>query len=360
MRMFSVLVSILALCCVGCSHEKHNTHENTRFLVSNPIEKDTVIYKEYVCQIRSARHIDIRALEKGYLQKIYVDEGQLVNQGAMMFQIMPLIYQAEMEKAKAEANFAEIEYQNTRRLADSSIVSANELALAESRLAKAKAELALAKAHLDFTQIKAPFNGIVDRFHVREGSVVDESDLITTLSDNRKMWVYFNVPEAEYLEYAQRGAKKGMQQVKLQLANGELFTESGLVETIEADINNETGNIAFRATFSNPDGLLRHGATGNILMAVKLSKAILIPQKATFEILDKKYVYVVDESGVIHSREITVEVELPHLYAVKSGLNRNEKILVEGLRKVKNQQKIEADFRSFSSIMSELNDLHAE
>jgi membrane fusion protein (multidrug efflux system) len=124
----------------------------------------------------------LRALERGYLQNIYVDEGKTVRKGQTMFQIMPLLYRAELQKAEAEANYAEIEYLNTKQLADSNVVSKNELLLAKAKLNKAKAELALAQVHLGFTEIKAPFNGIMDRFQVRLGSLLDEGDLLTTLS----------------------------------------------------------------------------------------------------------------------------------------------------------------------------------
>src|SRR5690606_7637464 len=126
---------------------------------------DTLVFHEYVCQIKSIQHIELRTLERGYLQNIYIDEGQSVKKGQLMFKIMPLIYQADLQKAKAEVNFAEIEYLNTKNLADSHIVSRNELALAKAKLDKAKAELTLAKTHLDFTEIRAPFDGITGRFN---------------------------------------------------------------------------------------------------------------------------------------------------------------------------------------------------
>jgi membrane fusion protein (multidrug efflux system) len=345
---------------MSCKHDEHEEHDDTKFIVTSPLKKDTLIFNEYVCQIRSVQHIEVRALEKGYLQNIYVDEGQLVRKGQLMFQVMPNVYQAEMEKAQAEMKFAEIEYSNTKRLADSSIVSPNELALSESRLTKTKAELALAQAHLGFTRISAPFDGIMDRFHVREGSLIDEGELLTTLSDNRKMWIYFNVPEAEYLDYIMKAKSEKPLEVKLEMANKQIFDQTGIVETIEADFNNETGNIAFRATFRNPKGILRHGETGNILMPVPLKDALIIPQKATFEILDKKYVFVVDEHNIVKSRQITIGTEVPHLYVVTEGLTENDKILVEGLRKVKNNEKIKYDFLSLPRIVSDLNHLHAE
>ena len=182
---------VISLCALlfhtGCESKKEEKEEEVKFLVTSPLQKDTLVTKEYVAQIHAISHIELRALEKGYLQKIYVDEGQSVKQGQLMFQIMPMIYEAETQKAQAEANFAEIEYKNTKSLADSNVVSKNELALGKAKFDKAKAELGLAQAHLGFTQIRAPFNGIMDHFQGRLGSLVNEGDLLTTLSENSKM-----------------------------------------------------------------------------------------------------------------------------------------------------------------------------
>lgn len=360
MRKVSILTLLAAIILVSCHNGEHGKHEDTKFIVTSPIRKDTVVYNEYVCQIHSIQHIEIRALEKGYVENIYVDEGQLVKKGTLMFQVMPRIYEAEAQRAMAEVNFAEIEYQNTKNLADSNIVSQNELALSKARLDKSKAEASLAQAHLGFTRIRAPFDGIMDRFQVRLGSLVDEGDLLTTLSDNSKMWVYFNVPEAEYLQYIRRAKQKNSLKVKLEMADKKVFAHEGVVETIEADFNNETGNIAFRATFPNPDRILRHGETGNILMPSVLDDAILIPQKATFEILDKKFVFVVGNDGLVQTRQITVGKEMPHVYQVVDGLTLDDKILVEGLRKVKNNHKIKFDFVDQKGILAQLQQLHAE
>lgn len=276
-----------------------------------------------------------------------------------MFRIMPRLYQAELEIAKAEAEFAEIEYKNTKILADSNIVSPNELALAKAKFNKANAELSLAQVHLSFTEVRAPFDGIMDRFQVRLGSLVDEGELLTTLSDNSEMWVYFNVPEAEYLNYKTNKKPDSYLNVKLQMANGQMFEHPGLVKTIEADFNNETGNIAFRATFPNPDGLLRHGETGNIKVPVALNDALIIPQKATFEILDKKYVFVIDEEHKVRQRKITVANELPHIYVIADGLEEGDKILLEGLRKVRDGHEIHYEYVEPETAMKEL-DLYTE
>lgn len=360
MTKLSVLYCIASIFIISsCKHEEHHKEAESTFLATSPIIKDTVSYQEYVCQIHAIQHIELRSLEKGYLQNIYVDEGQFVKKGTLMFKIMPLVYQAEAQTAQAEANYAEIEYLNTKALADRNIVSKNELALAKARLDKAKAELTLAQTHLGFTEIKAPFDGIMDHFAVRLGSLLDEGELLTTLSDNSKMWVYFNVPEAEYLNYVSNKSDQSTL-VKLRMANGQEFEQPGKVETIEADFNNETGNIAFRATFANLKGILRHGETGDILMPVRVKNAMIIPQKATFEVLDKKFVFVIDKDNVVRSREIEIKSEMSHIYIVSDGLKTDDKILIEGLRKVKNGEKIKWKFVDQNMVISELNNLHVE
>ena len=337
MKIMSMLLLLGAGAIFGgtsCSEAKKEKEEKIKLLVTSPLRKDTTVAKTYVAQVHAIQHIDIRALEKGYLEKTFVDEGQHVQQGQLMFQIKPLIYKAELQKAQAEANFVDIEYQNTKQLADKNVVSKSELALAKAKVGKARAEVALSEAHLQFTTIKAPFSGIMDHFQVRLGSLVDEGDLLTTLSDNSQMWVYYNVPEAEYLTYQEhaRATDKPLH-VQLLMANNEVFDQIGVVKTIEADFNNETGSV---------------------VMTVPLKHALLIPQKATFEILEKKYVFVVDKNNVVHQQEVTIGSEMSGLYAIKKGLTGTERILLEGLRKVKDGDKINYDYREPQAVISHL------
>jgi membrane fusion protein, multidrug efflux system len=346
-------VCLAALLIVGCHHEHHEHHEKGKFAVTSPVRKPTELAEEYVAQIHAIQHIEVRALERGYLQGIEVDEGQHIKNGQKMFQIMPMLFQAEVQKAQAEADLSELEYNNTKLLADKQIVSPNELALDKAKVNKAQAQLTLATRHQGLTEIRAPFSGIMGRFHVRLGSLVDEGDLLTTLSDNSQVWVYFNVTESVYLDFKTQ-SRDEKPRVGLIMANGEMFKEIGQVETIEADFNNETGNIAFRAAFPNPDGLLRHGETGKVVMTTSLPNALLIPQKATFDVLDKKYVFVVDEKNVIHSREITVTDELPQLFVVGSGLDEKDKILLEGLRRVKDGTAIDVNFQKPAEVIAKL------
>ena len=350
------MLGTLAPVATGCHHPSHAAEEEAKYQATTPLRKDTELTKEYVAQIRAIQHIELRALEKGYLQGVFVDEGQTVKAGSRLFQIMPMIYQAEVQKAQAEADLSEIELNNTKLLADKNVVSPNELSLSNAKFNKAKAEVALATTHKSLTGISAPFDGIVGRFHVRLGSLVSEGDLLTTLSDNRTVWVYFNVSEAEYLSYKARvGDDKTPTPVRLMMANGQIFDQPGKVETIEADFNNGTGNLAFRATFPNPKGLLRHGETGKILMTSPLKNALVIPQKATFDVLDRKFVYVVDEKGVVHSKPITVAAELPHVFVVDSGLDEKDKVLIDGIRKVRDGSTVAIDFKPPPEVLGHLD-----
>ena len=327
-------------------HKEEQEEAHQKIIVTSPMAKDVIITQPYVCQIHSRRHIEVRALEPGYLKAIPIKEGQAVKTGELMFEIMPILYQARLDAELAERDLAQLELNNTKRLAAKQGVSQNEVRLFEAKLAKAQAKADQALAELNFTKVRAPFDGIVDRLHEQQGSLIKEGDILTTLSDNSLMWVYFNVPEARYLEYkADVDQDKEDQEIDLVLANGSKFPQSGKIGAIEAQFNNETGNIPFRADFPNPDRLLRHGQTGNVLIDRTFNNAIVIPQRATFEILDKRYVYVVGKDDVVHQREIVIQHEKDDIFVIKKGLDVNDKIVLEGVRQVRDGEKVEYEFR---------------
>jgi len=346
---FIALISL-----TSCTSKKEVKEEAGKFTVTNAAVIDTSFTKEYVSQIRSLRNIEIRAQEKGFLQNIYVDEGQFVKAGQVLFRIMPQLYEAELQKAQAEAQAATIELQNAKALADKNVVSKSEQAMAQAKLEQAKAEVAMAKVHLSFTEIRAPFDGTIDRLPKKLGSLIDEGELLTSLSDNSQMFAYFNVSEPEYLQYQTDVKDRGDSQVSLLLANNERLKYKGKVEVIESEFDPETGNIAFRAKFPNNDKLLRNGETGKVLMTVPIKKELVIPQKATYEIQDKKYVFVVTDKNVLKSKEIKIVGELPDLYIIKSGITVNDKILLEGVQKANDDDKIKYDYQDPKTVLSHL------
>lgn len=355
MNKVFIFGSLLAIILqTGCRSSQESKEETGKYAVTSPLKMDTSFSKEYVSQIRSVRNIEIRSQEKGYLQNIYVDEGQYVKAGQLLFRIMPRVYEAELLKAQAETKAAEIELQNTKILAEKNVVSKNEQALAEAKLEQAKAETALARLHLSFTEIRAPFSGTIDRIPLKPGSLVDEGELLTSLSDNSEMFAYFNVSEPEYLEYQTNKKTRADNKVSLLLANNMPLPYKGNVEVIESEFDNETGNIAFRARFPNPDRLLKNGETGKVLMNVPVRNALIIPQKATYEIQDKKYAFIVDKDHVVKSKEITVIGEMPDLYVVANGISENDRILLEGVQRVKDNDRISFEYQKPQEVISRL------
>jgi len=355
MKRIALFISLYCLvCATGCSTKTQTKEEAGKFTVTSPLKIDTSFVKEYVAQIQSIKNIEIRGLEKGYLESINVDEGQYVHAGQVLFKIMPKVFETEYLKAEAIVKEAELEMLNSKTLADKNVVSKTELAIKQAKLDEAKADLAMAKLHLSFTDIKAPFDGIIDRIRFKAGSIIDEGSLLTTLSDNKSVYAYFNLPESEYLDFKTRNSNNPKEKVSLLLANGKLHKYDGIVETIEGEFDNETGNIAFRAKFPNPESLLKHGETGKVQMKVVLSHALLIPQKTTYELQDKIYVYVVDKNNVVHSRNITIKNRLPEIYIVDSGLSEGDRILLEGIQRVKEDDKIEYSYVNPVNVMSDL------
>lgn len=343
MRISAFRFMALGLTCLmGCSHATSEQRDPQKIVVTKPKAMPITVTERYVCQIHAQRHIKVRALERGYLEAITLKEGQHVKKDDPLFQIMPVIYKSKLDVELAELDVAQMEYDYTKKLSDEKVVSTNESQLVKAKLARAKAKMALAQAEYNFTTVKAPFDGIVDRLERQQGGLVEEGEALTTLSDNSVMWVYFNVPEAKYLDYmAERSEREKDQKIELLLANRKKFSQTGKINAIEADFNNQTGNISFRADFPNPDGLLRHGQTGNILISRVKKDAIVIPQRATFQILDKRYVYVVDKDNVAHQRDITVQNELEDIFVVERGLDVDDKIVLEGTRQIRDGEKIE-------------------
>jgi membrane fusion protein, multidrug efflux system len=364
MKFSPILMSVpglISLSLSACNMHKEEHHEEAHKIVAtNPELKAVTLTQQYVCQIHSQRHIKVCALEKGYLEAITIREGQRVKEGDLMFKVIPILYEKKAEAELAEAKLAQLEFNYTKKLAEDKVVSLQEVALLEAKLARAQAKAQLASAELNFAAVKAPFDGIVDHQHHQQGSLVQEGEVLTTLSDNSMMWVYFNVPEARYLEYmANLNKNKDELQIELVLANGSTFEHTGKIGAIEADFNNQNGNIPFRADFANPDQLLRHGQTGTVMIRRVQNDAIVIPQRATFEVLQKRYVYVVDKDKVAHQREIAIQNELEDIFVIKSGVGVEDTIVLEGIRQVRDGDKVEYEQRTADQVATHLKN-HAE
>ena len=360
--ILTIIPALISLSLPAChkSEAKQPLEEHHKIVVTSPIAKDVTITQKYVCQIHSQRNIDIGALANGFLMEIPVKEGQAVKKGDVMFQILPTLYKAKLDAELAEVQLAQRDFDNTQRLVETNVVSPRMLALFQAKLAKAQAKAKLAEAELNFTTVKAPFDGIVDRLSKQQGSKIKEEDILTNLSDNSMMWVYFNVPEVGYLEYkASPGQDIESRQIELVLANGSKFPQTCKIVSPMGKVNNETGNFSYRADFPNPNRLLRHGQTGNILIHRTLKNAVVIPQRATFETLDKRYVWVVGKDDVVHQHEIVQEHELDDIFVIKSGLGVDDRIVLEGKLQVHEGEKVEYEFDKPQEVLANQKN-HAE
>ncbi|TKT85971.1 efflux RND transporter periplasmic adaptor subunit, partial [Dyadobacter frigoris] len=311
----------------------------------------TEFHRKYVGDIQAVKNVEIYARVKGYLEEVYVDEGKEVKKGQILFRINSEEYAAELAKANAslqsaiaDAKGAELEMGRVKMLVEKNVVSKTELEVAKAKYAAVTAKIEEARSmksnaaiQLAQTQIKAPFDGMIDRLPFKVGSLINEGTLLTSLSDTRNVYAYFNVSENEYLEYVKaRGKTTGKEAVvELELADGSYFNHKGNIETMEGEFDEGTGSIAFRARFSNPEKLLKHGSTGTIRLTNTVENAILVPQKAAFEIQDKSFVYVVDKDNKVKTRSFVPRSRSAHYYVVQSGLEAGDKIVYEGIQGLK-------------------------
>lgn len=340
----------LLVLLTGASCTSHTeTEEQTTYPVGSPLVADTADYEEYVAQIAALQNVEVRSRVKGFMDVIHVDEGQFVHAGQVLFTISNKVYaqqaeqaHAEVLSATAELTSAQVELDNTQKLLAKDIVASPELTAAkakvaslEAQLAQAKSEAARADLELSCTEIRAPFDGIIDRLPIKQGSVVEEGLLLTTISNNKDVYAYFNLSERDYLNHIAAGDDARAKQVGLVLANGARYTHQGVIETIESEFNQGTGNIAFRARFPNPEGLLKHGGTGKVRVRTPIRNAMLIPQQATFEIQGNTYVYVLDKASKAHMRLIKPSHRLDHIYVVTDGIKPDERFVLNGAQEVK-------------------------
>jgi len=358
MRTNSFAGAVIVLCSgllAGCfARSKDPEVRPETFPVVQPALVDTQFTREYIAEIQSLQNVEIRTHVKGFVEKIHVDEGRPVQQGQLLFTLSSREFRENLLKANAhykslvaELKVTEVELQNTRTLAEKNIVSSTELEMArarkeaiEARIEEAKATIGIARLNLSFTEVRAPFTGVINRIPFKTGSLVMEGDLLTTISNNQEVFAYFRVSEKEFIEFVKKNTLGEMADVSLQLANNELFAEKGRIETVENEIDRQTGNISFRARFRNPQQLLKHGASGKVLVEEELRQALVIPQKSTFEIQDKTYVFALDAGNRVRMRAVKPRLRIPHLYVLESGLQPGDRILYEGIQMVKEGQQI--------------------
>ncbi len=362
----------IIVAAVSCSDPKGDGQQQANdqpksYKVISIQPQSTTMYKDYPTTLQGQQTVEIRPKISGYIDEILVDEGAHVTKGQVLFRIFANDIQASVRSAEATVRVAEadvasakINLEKTKPLVTKDIISKFELETVESgvlakeaQLAQAKAMLANAKANLQYTVITSPTTGIIGNFPYRVGSLVSSSmeQPLTSVSNTTKMYAYFAMNEKEFLVLTNDLSGKTFQEklnalpdVELILADNSVYKQTGRIETASGLVDRQTGAINIRATFPNTDGTLRSGGSGLVRIPKHIDSAILIPQKATYELQGKHFVYVVGADNKIKNTEIEVLVgNLKDTYVVTNGLNAGDKIVVEGIASLQNDMIINPD-----------------
>lgn len=367
--VYLFILAIQPVILLSCKQkENSSTEKNSTFQVMKPLLVDTVYQQEYVAEIQALQNVEIRTRVKGFIEHIHVDEGKEVAAGQLLFTLSSHSYKedllkanAQLKSATAELKAIEVELKNTKTLVDKNIVSKTELEMVQAKkeaiqakIDEANSGIAMAKLNLSFTEVRAPFNGVINRIPNKRGSLVEEGTLLTTISNNKEVFAYFNLSESDYLNYITAGEQEEFKTAQLLLANNSLYDHAGKIEVSESEFDASTGNIAFRARFPNPEAILKHGGNGKIIITKPLTNAMLVPLRSTFEIQDKVFVFAVDEKNKAVQKTIVPKMRIPHYYVVERGISKDDKIVYEGVENVKdgdaiNPQLIEPESTTYIS-----------
>lgn len=312
----------------------------------------TTLPSTHSATIRGRQDIAIYPQVSGTISKVCVTEGEVVRKGQLLFIIDQVPYKAALRtaeanvaSAKASVATAQLTYDSKKELFAKNVISQFDLQTAENSLLTAKATLAQAEAqrvnaanNLSYTEVKSPSNGVVGVLPYRVGALVSASipQPLTTISDNSEMYVYFSLTENQLLDLTRQfgsmdKAIAALPDVQLQLNDGSMYDKPGRIESISGVIDTSTGTTQLRAVFPNPGRLLHSGSSGNVLLPHTFENVVIIPQTATFELQDKKFVYKVID-GVASSQLITVSDQSNgQEYIVTSGLQPGDMIVTEGV-----------------------------
>ncbi len=344
--------------------QKQQANESTPVHVQLVEKANVTIYNQYAANIEGEQNIEIRPKVDGFIDKIYIDEGVEVKKGQLLFKLSsePLkqkvnAAKATIEVAKAQVAAAQVEVNKIAPLVQKKIISTVLLETAKSNLNANEAQLLAAQANylnakenLEYTSIKSPVDGIVGSIPYRIGSLVGrtEAQPLTTVSSISNVFAYFTLNEKQLLQFNRQlngnsiaDKIKELPAVELILADGSTYAHKGRIETINGMVNPKTGSISYRAIFPNPSNLLRSGISGKIMLAVNKNDVLSVPQSATYELLGKKFVYLVSNDNKIYTKEIKIGEPVNQSFIVQDGLQEGDTFVSGGLMKLREGMKIQ-------------------
>ncbi|ETN94696.1 membrane fusion protein, multidrug efflux system [Zhouia amylolytica] len=359
-----ILASAAILISCGNSEAKQQAAPGAMPYPTVKVEKRSVKdHTSYPASIEGIVNSKVRAKVSGYIQEVLVDEGEVVKKGQRMFRLETQSLSQDAEAAKARVNVAQVEVDKLKPLVEKDIISPVQLETAKANLEQAKSTYRSIVANIDYANIKSPVNGVVGSIPFRKGNLVSPQDAqpLTTVSDINEVYAYFSLNEKELISFM-RNMKgntldekaKNIPEVQLELADGSIYGHPGKIETITGEVNPNTGTVSFRATFKNPEGLLRNGSSGKILLPRHMDDALVVPELSTFEQQGKRFVYVVENDSLV-TKAITSAAETNGLLVITEGLQEGDQILAKGVSKVRPGTKIVPQPTSIDSIVNSFN-----
>lgn len=349
-RIVSALIVVLTLASCGKKQEQAQAPAGPMpFPVQKVTVADATTYQTYTANLEGQQNVEIRPKVNGFIQKIYVDEGQVVRKGQLLFKLETDTQNQDAGASKAAVSAAQVEVDRLIPLVDRKIISNVVLETAKAKLAQAKSAYNAVIATINFGTIKSPVDGVVGSIPFKAGSLVSSASEmpLTTVSDTKKMRAYFTLNEREFLDFNRtfKGATtaeklKSVPPVELVLVDNSIYDQKGKIETINGIMNASTGTTNFRAEFPNPQGLLRSGSSGVVRLPIEQKNVMLIPQNAVFEVQGKQTVYVVGKDNKVVSRIITTNGTSELNFIVTGGLEAGELIVTEGTSKLKDEMQI--------------------
>ena len=361
MKMKKILLfAASALLFAACSGGGRPTFGDNEYPVTEVKASSAAMKQTYPASIKGVQDVQISPKIGGFLTKIYVNEGQAVSAGQVLFEIDNQTYQAQVRQAQASVttaqaavNTAKLTYENSKKLFDNRVIgdyemqtSQNSYEQAKAALAQAEAALANAKEALSFCFVKSPASGVVGTLPFKVGALVSAQNVLTTVSDNSSLEVYFSMNEKDVLamsksEGGQKAALAALPAVKLQLADGSIYASEGKVAKMSGVIDQSTGTVQMIAVFPNPDKLLKSGGSGVVIIPRDQDTAIVIPQSCVSEVQNKKFVYTLGKDNKVVYTEITVDPQNDgNNYVVTSGLKIGDKYVTNGITKLTDQMEI--------------------
>ncbi|MCQ6959535.1 efflux RND transporter periplasmic adaptor subunit [Mucilaginibacter aquariorum] len=354
-----ILIAIIAISLFSCSPKPQTAQAPPppALPVATVATGNQTTYQEYPASIEGTVNVEVRPQVSGSLDKVFVDEGAFVNAGQPIFKINEQPYRAALNNALASLHAAEaalgnaqIEVDKLTPLVANKVVSDYQLKtakatyqVAKANIESAKANVATAQINLGYTLIKAPVSGYIGRLLKKQGSLVSPQDVeaLTQLSDVHDVHVYFSLGEKDFVGFKDQyeGATlkdklKHLPSVSLLLADGSEYAKQGKIDVIDGQFDKTTGAITVRATFANPQGLLRSGNTGKVRLSLQHNNALIIPQSATIDMQDKVFVYALADSNKVKKSPITIIGTSGENYLVKDGVKAGDQIVLSGIDKL--------------------------